>query len=210
MKYPEDFINQVIQGDCFEVMKLIPDKSIDLVVTDPPYGMNFQSNHRFKKYDKIEGDDKYPVEILAELFRVAKRAVYVFCRWDNLRELFPQKSVIAWVKNNWSMGDLLHEHGRQWEAICFYPQENHEFIKRIPDVIYANRTGNNFHQTEKPVELIAQIIAANVGETVLDPFLGSGTTAVAAKQLGRKFIGIEISEKYCKIARDRLRQEVLF
>src|SRR3990167_727819 len=187
MKYPEDFINQVIQGDCFEVMKLIPDKSIDLVVTDPPYGMNFQSNHRFKKYDKIEGDDKYPVEILAELFRVAKRAVYVFCRWDNLRELFPQKSVIAWVKNNWSMGDLLHEHGRQWEAICFYPQENHEFIKRIPDLIYANRTGNNFHQTEKPVELIAQIIAANVGETVLDPFLGSGTTAVAAKQLGRKF-----------------------
>jgi len=209
MKYPDDYINKVICGDCLEVMKDIPDKSVDLVLTDPPYGMNFRSNHRKVRHDKIVGDNRFPVEILEELIRIARRAVYIFCRWDNLSELPKPKSVIAWVKNNWSMGDLLHEHGRQWEAICFYPQEEHKFIKRIPDVIMANRTGNNLHPTQKPVDLIAKIINANVGDIILDPFLGSGTTAIAAKYLKRNFIGIEISQKYCKIAEQRLRQNLL-
>ena len=132
--------------------------------------------------------------------------MYVFCRWDNLNELPKPKSVIAWVKNKWSMGDLKHEHGRQWEAIAFYPQEKHEFKKRIPDVIRANRTGNNLHPTEKPISLIKTIIDANIGNTILDPFMGSGTTLVAAKQLGRDAVGIEISEKYCEIARKRLEE----
>jgi len=108
------------------------------------------------------------------------------------------------------MGDLKHEHGRQWEAICFYPQEDHKFVTRIPDIIYGNRTGNILHPTEKPVSVISQLISANVGETILDPFMGSGTTLVAAKLLGRKAVGIEIEEKYCKIAKERLAQGVLF
>jgi len=120
------------------------------------------------------------------------------------------KSVLVWVKNNWSMGDLLHEHGRQWEAICFYPKENHKFIKRIPDVINATRTGNFDHPTEKPSGLLRILIEANEGEVILDPYMGSGTTLRAAKDLGRKAIGIEIEEKYCEIAVQRLRQEVLF
>jgi site-specific DNA-methyltransferase (adenine-specific) len=107
------------------------------------------------------------------------------------------------------MGDLEHEHGRQWEACCFYPRELHGFVKRIPDVIYANRTGNNQHPTEKPESLLRQIIQANVCESVLDPFMGSGTTLRAAKDLGRKAIGIEIEEKYCEISARRLSQEVL-
>ena len=107
------------------------------------------------------------------------------------------------------MGDLQHEHGRQWEAIAFYPQSEHEFITRIPDVIKENRTGNTLHPTEKPIDLMKKILMANVGDVVLDPFCGSGSTLVAAKQLGRNYIGIEISEKYCKIAEERLRQEVL-
>jgi len=209
MKYPDDFINKVICGDCLDVMKDIPDNSVDLILTDPPYGMNFQSNYRKIKYDKIKNDNNFPLWIFEEFNRIARKAVYVFCRWDNLGELPKPKSVLAWVKNNWSMGDLKHEHGRQWEAICFYPQKEHEFIKRIPDVIRANRTGNNLHPTEKPVDLMMQIIQANKGDLILDPFLGSGTTAVACKQLKRNYIGIEISEKYCKIAEERLRQEIL-
>lgn len=209
MKYPQDFINKIIQGDCLEIMKQIPDKSVDLVVTDPPYGMDFQSNHRKTKHEKIVGDNIFPLWVFDELFRIAKRGVYVFCRWDNLKDLPKPKSVLVWVKNNWSMGDLKHEHGRQWEAICFYPQEEHKFIKRIPDVLKAKRTQNELHPTEKPIDIIGQLIQANIGDVILDPFLGSGTTAVAAKQLGRNFIGIEISEKYCKIAEDRLRQNIL-
>ena len=108
------------------------------------------------------------------------------------------------------MGDLKHEHGRQWEGIVFYPMEEHEFETRIPDVIFVNRTGKSLHPTEKPVELLEKIIKANKGDTILDPFMGSGTTLVAAKMLNRNAVGIEISEKYCEIARQRLRQEKLF
>ncbi len=193
-------------GDCLVKMKKIKDKSVDLVVTDPPYGMNFISNYRTVKYQAIVGDDKYPVEVLGEFFRIAKRAVYVFCRWDNLRELPKPKSVLAWVKNNWSMGDLKHEHGRQWEAICFYPQEEHEFIERIPDVIKCSRTENVYHPTQKPVGVIRRIIEVNVGDTILDPFMGSGTTGVACAELGRSFIGIEIEPKYFEIAKRRIDQ----
>lgn len=81
--------NTIYNADCMDIMRLMKDKSIDLVVTDPPYGMEFRSNYRYQKYDKIVGDDKFPVEVISELTRLARKAVYVFCRWDNLAELPP-------------------------------------------------------------------------------------------------------------------------
>jgi len=206
----DKYLNKIIQGDCLEIMKQMPDKCVDLIVTDPPYGMDFQSNYRQVKHEKIANDIEFPLWIFEEFKRIARNGIYIFCRWDNLPSVPPPKSVIAWVKNNWSMGDLKHEHGRQWEACLFYPQENHEFTKRIPDVIVANRTGNELHPTQKPVELLKTIISANVGQIVFDPFAGSGTTAVACKELGRDYIGIEISQKYCDIANERLKQDLLF
>jgi site-specific DNA-methyltransferase (adenine-specific) len=184
--------------------------SFDILLTDPPYGMAFQSNHRTVKHSSIIGDDSFDVDFIMSLVSRSKRASYVFCRWDNLPQLPKPKSVLAWVKNNWSMGDLAHEHGRQWEACAFYASPLHEFYKRIPDVIQANRTGNNLHPTEKPVELIQTIMSANVGEIVFDPFSGGGATLVAAKNLGRSAIGIEIEEKYCEVIAERLMQECLF
>ena len=197
----------IYHGDCREILPQLP--KVDLVLTDPPYGMNFVSNHRYERHDPIVGDDQFPEYLIGLSINAASNAAYIFCRWDNLRQMPNPKSVCVWVKNNWSMGDLKHEHGRQWEAICFYPKEGHEFIKRIPDVLYADRTGNDLHPTEKPTEIISQLIQCNVGETILDPFMGSGTTLRAAKDLGRKAIGIEINERYCEIAASRLRQEVL-
>ncbi len=197
----------IYHGDCREILPLLD--PVDLVLTDPPYGMAFRSNYRLERHDRIQGDDCLPVAIISEAIAKARRAAYVFCRWDNLGDMPPARSVLAWVKNNWSMGDLEHEHGRQWEAICFYPKAGHEFVKRIPDVLTADRTGNDLHPTQKPVSLIVKLLAANVGETILDPFMGSGTTLRAAKDLGRKAIGIEIEERYCEIAANRLRQEVL-
>jgi site-specific DNA-methyltransferase (adenine-specific) len=205
--YYEDSACKIFLGDCREILPLLD--PVDLVLTDPPYGMSFQSNHRIIKHSAIANDHDLPIDLIWLAMSKARNAAYFFCRWDNLLQMPKPKSVLAWVKNNWSMGDLEHEHGRQWEAICFYPKDGHRFISRIPDVIRADRTGNNLHPTEKPTDLLGVIIAANEGETILDPFMGSGTTLCAAKDLGRKAIGIELEEKYCEIAARRLAQEVL-
>ena len=195
---------QLYNCDCMEAMKEMGDKSVDLIITDPPYGMNFVSNHRKDKYKPIVGDSSFPIWIFKEFERIARNGIYVFCRWDNLLDLPTPKSFLCWVKNNWSMGDLLHEHGRQWEGICFYPKENHEFIKRIPDVIQIKRTGNELHPTEKPVCLISILIQANVCNNVFDPFMGSGTTGIAAHDNGKDFIGCEIDKEYYDAACRRL------
>ena len=205
--YYQDSAVTIYHGDCREIVPQLG--MVDMVIIDPPYGMNFISNYRLIKHIKIQGDFFLPVDLIEMAIAKARKAAYCFCRWNNLHEMPPPKSVLAWVKNNWSMGDLLHEHGRQWEACCFYAKEEHEFIKRIPDVLIVPRTGNNLHPTEKPEGLISLLISANVGGTILDPFMGSGTTLRAAKNLNRKAIGIEIEEKYCEIAALRMSQEVL-
>ena len=197
----------IYHADCRDILPKIP--KVDLVLTDPPYGIEFRSNSRLQCHDPITGDTSLPITEIKLAIELATHAAYVFCRWDNLSSMPAPRSVVAWVKNNWSMGDLEHEHGRQWEAICFYPRRHHAFVKRLPDVIVANRTGNGLHPTEKPLSVLAKLIAANEGQTILDPFMGSGTTLRAAKDLGRYAIGIEIEERYCEIAAKRMAQGVL-
>jgi len=192
----------IYHGDCREILPYLP--KVDLVLTDPPYGIEFRSNHRFIRHDRIQGDECLPIRTIKDLIKVAVSGAYFFCRWDQIKLMPPPKSVIAWVKNNWSMGDLEHEHGRQWEACCFYNGPEHRFIKRISDVIFAARTGNNLHPTEKPLALMRTIIGANYSDTIFDPFMGSGTTLRAARDLERQAIGIEIEEKYCEIAANRV------
>ena len=101
----------IYHGDCREVLPTLP--KVDLVLTDPPYGMSFQSNRRNKKHEKIANDDCLSLDLIDQSMKQCDRAAYVFCRWDNLKDMPKPKSVLAWVKNNWSMGDLEHEHGRQ-------------------------------------------------------------------------------------------------
>ena len=206
--YYDDGKITLYHGDSSELLPMMP--KVDLVITDPPYGMNYQSRQRAKKHKKIANDDQLPLDLIWLAIAKAKAAAYVFCRWNNLAAMPQPKSVVAWVKNHWSIGDLEHEHGRQWEACCFYAKASHEFVKRIGDVIYADKTGNALHPTEKPVSLIEQLIVANVGETILDPFAGSGTTLAAAKLCGKRAIGIELEEMYCETAAKRLSQGVLF
>ena len=209
--YYQDKYATIYHGDCLELLPEMP--KVDLVLTDPPYGMSYKSNH-YKygnPHDNIVGDNVFPVECIRNLINIANSAVLVFCRWDNLFELPKPKSFITWVKNNWSAGDLEHEYGRMTEGICFYPCGEHEFANGRPhDVINCDRIGSsNLHPTEKPVELCAKLLSHHKADTILDPFGGSCTTAVAAKQLNRKCIIIEIEEKYCEIGAKRLSQEVL-
>lgn len=189
-------------GDCREVADWSTDK-IDVVLTDPPFGMAFKSNYRLDSHKAIAGDGDE--DLLCHI--PVNHSRYVFCRWDNLTAVPKPKSLVTWVKNNWSMGDLEHEHARQTEVALFYPGPKHFFPKGRPtDVIEAPRTGNGHHPTEKPVELMWAMMRWTEG-LVLDPFMGSGTTGVAAIQHGRPFIGVEIDEGYFDIACRRMELE---
>lgn len=194
--------------DCRLILPHLP--KVDVIIADPPYGIDYQSNRRvnWQRQDKIVGDKEFPLWIF-ELFNPTN-ALFVWCRWDNLLILPKPKSFIVWDKGVHSMGDLDHEFGRQWEACAFYPGQAHTFLKRPVDVIRVSKIPSKslLHPNEKPIGAIKPLIASHDG-IILDPFLGSGTTAVAAKELGRRFIGIEISEEYCKIAVKRIRQGVL-
>ena len=194
----------ILHGDCLEIMPLL--SKVDLVVTDPPYGIDYQSAWRTDRTqwkEKIYGDNSFPLWIFDS---EPSNALFVWCRWDNLKEIPKPKSFIVWDKGCHSMGDLEHEFGRQWEAIAFYPKKNHRFIKRPVDIIRCSKVPPEslVHPNEKPVGVYFPILQSHEG-IVLDPFLGSGTTLVACKELNRNGIGIEISEKYCEIAKKRLK-----
>ena len=191
-------------GDAREVVPSLGG-GIDAVVSDPPYGMNFRSNYRNDRHEDIANDSNDA--LLQWACRLEPRhSSYLFCRWDNLFAVPKPRSLVTWIKNNHSMGDLEHEHGRQTEVALFYPGPEHDFPSGRPtDVIKAPRTGNGHHPTEKPVQLMRAFIEWTRG-TVLDPFMGSGSTGVAAAQIGRSFIGIECAPKYFDIACHRIEQ----
>jgi len=222
----KDIINQVHCADCLEFMKQIPDKSVDLILTDPPYGIDYQSNMRVmsKQFDKIANDNndaRFPV--YDEMFRVLKdnSAMVAFCSFKNyaddykyIEKLFNIKNCIIWDKGGGGIGDLVHSLLTDYEmAIVAHKGQCPIRGKRDGSVWRVGKvfSGTMKHPTEKPIGIIQRIIDkfSDEGQIVLDPFLGSGTTAVACKVLKRNFIGIEISEKYCQIARERLRQGIL-
>lgn len=215
MSLPKPYYNDnragitIYHGDCREILPHL--QKVDIVLTDPPYGINYQSARRteWQRKDPIHGDDSFPLWIFEYI--KPKVAFMIWCRWENLKDIPKPKSFIAWDKGNHSMGDLNHEFGRRWEAVAFYPGPMHKFKRRPADLIIANRINPSslIHPNENPVEALTPLIDCHVGETVLDPFMGSGTTLRAAKDLGRKAIGIEIEERYCEISARRLAQEVL-
>lgn len=205
--YDKDGIT-IYHADCRDILPYLP--NVDLVLTDPPYGMGYKSNWSavWRQKKAIANDSQFPLWV----FEIEPSiAMFVWCRWDNLYELPKPKSFIAWDKGAHSMGDLKHEFGRRWEGCAFYPGPNHAFSKRPADLIICPRVPAESmrHPTEKPVGAITPLIACHNAKTILDPFMGSGTTLVAAKQLGKRAIGIEIDEEYCKIAVERLSQGVL-
>ncbi len=198
----------VIHGDIDEYLMQLTPGCVDLVVTDPPYGMNFVSGHRKVEYEPIVGDDLLPIETIKSLIGVPRLASYFWCRWDNLWEhgtLPKPKSVINWIKRNGTgSGDVYHEHNRQTEIALFYPGPEHAFKTRPFDIIDARRTGNVVHPTQKPHELIMEMLKWYDFETVLDPYIGSGTTALAALALKKHFLGFEIDAGHHATACQRI------
>lgn len=194
---------QLYLGDCLEILPTL--NGFDTIVSDPPFGMAYQSSWRTDKHDEIKGDftDDY---LIWSCNLDAPHSKYIFCRWDNLPNVPLPKSCITWVKNNWTSGDLEHAHGRQTELILFYCGGKHFFPTGRPsDVLNGRKAFSNEHPTAKPVDVMRNIVEWTDG-VVCDPFMGSGTTGVACARLGRKFIGIEIEPKYFDIACKRIEE----
>lgn len=260
--WPDDFINQIICGDCLEVMKKIPDGAVDLVLTDPPYGTTAC------KWDSI-----IPLDLLwKSLLRITKtEAAFLFFAsqpftttlitgnmkmfkytwvWDKVqganffnlknRPLKTHEDIVVFSeKSNFTFNPIRVL--RTLKSLQRYPIgkagivstirhkiEHYNAYKDAPTILkkdgtkhpidilrystFADKRNNYKHPAKKPLDLLKYLVTtySNESDLILDFTIGSGTTAVAAKQLGRKYIGIEINPEYCKMAEERLKQEELF
>ena len=211
---------ELYKGDCLKVMDSLIEKGVkvDAIVTDPPYGMQFKSNYRKQKYNKIINDNNlnWLDEFVEKCDLLVKNntAHYVFCSFHNIdkfkiafEKYFTIKNILVWEKNNTSMGDLKGNFASKTEFILFF-QKGRRLIngKRDANILKFKKTGNKYHPTEKPVTLIEYLLAkfTDENQVVLDPFMGSGATGVACRNLNRQFIGIELDEGYFEIAKRRI------
>tara|TARA_Y100000310_G_scaffold329694_1_gene400020 strand:+ start:609 stop:1358 length:750 start_codon:yes stop_codon:yes gene_type:complete len=236
----------LIQGDCFEELKKLPDNSIDLIVVDPPYGINY------KDWDKLDNFIKFTEAWVKECFRILKDdgSFYSFMDWRNVSEfkllLDKYGTIKNWItwhrtkgrnssdnykstkeeilyyikgkKYKWNEQKMLKKHvfpykkdgkPRGWftneDGIkCRWTGLGNVWFYTVP---FWNMPEYVKHPSQKPEMMIERIIlsSSNEGDIVLDPFVGSGTTCVVAKKLNRSYIGIEISEEYCKTAETRIK-----
>ncbi len=249
MVYPDDFIDQIICGDCLEIMKWIPDKSVNLVLTDPPYGHNNNNNgdliSRWEaalgKGDYIPERDNRPIandgkeanEIFEKFIQEVSRILTedgccccccggggpdpMFARWSLIMDKYLSfKQMIVWDKGPMGMG---WKYRRSYETILVASKKDkmawYDNSKKIENIIRPGYKGirkiipsKDQHPTQKPVNLMKHFIELHTkeGDIVIDPFLGSGTTAVACLSLNRHFIGIELSPEYCEVAKRRIKE----
>ena len=193
---------EIICGDCLPIMRTFKDKQFDLVLCDPPYGVDLDydiyKDTEANWYDLMR-------KVIPEMLRVGKMVILPSCQIRRLSffyKEFPPDWIICWYKG--SVGSAGFVGFNDWEPHLVYGKNNtkmHDYFRAIPE------PQKNGHPCQKPVEWAKWLIyraTNNEGDTILDPFMGSGTTLVAAQQLGRNATGIEISEKYCKIAQERL------
>lgn len=217
---------QLYHGDCLEEIRKIPDKSVDLVLTDPPYGIDFQSSwikDKGRRKAKIENDKKPFTEFVKELPRVVKDtgAVVVFSRWDVQQAFIDEmercgmkpKGVLIWDKGGGGMGDLKRAWALDYETAIYWTADRFEFQHGRPgsSVIKSAKVPPEqlTHPNEKPVDLLRFIISEMCvrGGTVMDCFMGSGSCGEAAKKSGRRFVGIELDNKYFEMARRRIEEQ---
>ena len=207
-------------GDCLELLPEIDNDSVDLVFTDPPYGIAYHSGyykngnpHTSIRNDAIF-DPKFNTAWLDICSLKAKdtSSILVFSSYQVLTKWIPLvqknwdvKNIIIWVKNNWSAGDLKGNIANQYECIIFGARGDFEINGfRHSNVWNFDRVPPIHHPTTKPLGLISRgiTICTKTNDLVLDPFLGSGTTLKACRTTGRNGIGFEIDPKYDAVIRE--------
>ncbi|MGK7931174.1 MAG: site-specific DNA-methyltransferase [Microcystaceae cyanobacterium] len=238
LNYPDDFVDHIICGDALQVMRQIPDKTVDLVVTSPPYNLKNSTGNGMKDgrggkwssaalidgyshhNDNMPHDEyvKWQRNCLIEMLRIIPDdgAIFYNHKWrvqngllqdraDIVNE-FPVRQIIIWKRKggiNFNPGYFLPT----YEVIYLIAKPKFRLAKKANahgDVWEFGQEAKNQHPAPFPLELINRIISSTTANIILDPFSGSGTTALASKILNRHFIGIDISPEYCKMAKERL------
>lgn len=208
------FTNRIIHGDCVQVMRGMPSASVDFVLTDPPYLVNYRSRDG-RRYPN-DDNELWLLPAFVQIGRVLKRDRFCvsFYGWNKAdRFLTAWKAAglypvghLVWIKDYHSKERFVrYSHESAYLLAKGNPGKPHIALRDVLDWRYS---GDELHPTQKPVMALLPLILAysTVGDIVLDPFAGSGTTAVAAQALGRRYIGIEIDPTYCRIAQKRLAQ----
>lgn len=218
-------MNRILHDDCLNVIASFPDNYIDVCLTDPPYGIGFQSNQRTVglKFEKIENDEAPFIDWIMPLYAKMKEGGRLLCfyRWDVQNEFlneikragFIVKSQIVWNKHSHGMGDLNGEFAPQHELILYATKGRYEFKNNRPVTVFnVPKVGSNnlIHPNEKPIELIKQLLfkISDEGEQIFDPFGGSFSTYIAATSIGRYCISCELSDNYYEIGLDRIKNLV--
>lgn len=216
---------QLYNGDCLEEMKNIPDGSIDLVLTDPPYNIardnNFHTMGRagidFGEWDKEADIFSY----IKECYRVLKKggSFVVFNGWKNLGDIakesekcgFETKDMLRLEKTNPMPRNRDRRYITDFECAIWFVKPKAKWTFNRQDDKYqrpkfVKPVEKGYHPTQKNLSLMEDLllIHSNSGDTVCDPFMGSGTTGVACKNLNRNFIGIELDKEYFEIAKERI------
>lgn len=197
--YYQDNAVVIYNTDCREALPLIKDKSIDLVLTDPPYEDGFTNLfNTYKCKISLDGQILHFVQP-TELYSLPEKP----------------RQILVWEEPI-SPKPIYKKYREFLDIIAWYAYGNYTFNKLLWNLMNSRFSDEvirdvRLHQWEKPESLIEKLlrIHTNNNDLILDPFLGSGTTAYCAKKLGRKCIGIEIEEKYCEIAANRCRQSVM-
>jgi len=206
-------LNHIHLGDCTQIMSHIPSGSVDLIVTDPPYLVNYRSRDGRTIAGDIHSDWLEPA--FAEMHRVLRnnRFAISFYGWNHV-----DKFMAAWRKAGFRIvGHFVF--AKHYASRKGFTEARHECAYllakgrpqapqyALPDVMpWGKYTGNRLHPTQKPLEILRPLIHSysDIGDVILDPFAGSGSTLLAAKQLRRSWIGIEMDHSYHHNAINRL------
>lgn len=217
----------IYQRDCLDFLKLLPDDSVDIIVTDPAYsGMNnwlnfgrgrIVGNYQDKKnnhkwFPEFKDDPETFLHFLKECHRVLKNNRHIYIMFDSfslltlghlMREVFNVKNLIVWDKINIGMG---HYFRRRHEFIMFATKGYRKLTARdIPDVWRVKRIVRGKYPTQKPVEIFDFMLRGSIGPNfvVCDPFVGGGSSIIATLKAGCDFVGADLSKKACEISYKR-------
>lgn len=222
-------INKIYNMDCIEGMKQMPDKSVDLVVTDPPYLIETSGAGIYKQDDKQyvkelnEMKDGFSREVLDELCRVMKKInIYLFCSQKQiipLLDYFVKEKKCNWNLLTWHKSNPVPACGNKYltdtEFVLFFREKGvkiygdykSKFTYYVTPLNQKDKKTYG-HPTIKPLDIVNNFIinSSNEGDIVFDPFMGSGTTAVAAMKCNRNFLGYELNPDYYDICNKRIKE----